>query len=370
MNARDRSNGNEKYMAQNIDMKYWNSRLKNAAEYFPGEQPQKLDEYIKLNTNENPFPPSKAVLEAIKAAANESLKHYPDPAARKVREAFANARGLDPENIFVGNGSDEIFTLIFRGFIEPEGMAAFPYPSYALYYTLAQLNGTQYDTINLNKDFSYDLSGFLKKKYGLAIIANPNNPTGSYCPLDEIRSFLKKYKGLLLVDEAYVDFYGGSAAPLVKEFDNLIVTQSMSKSYSLAGLRIGFAVANTSIIRGLMKIKDSYNIDRLAMAAAIAALKDQRGFNYNLQMLVNNKEYLEETLKGLGFDIAPSRANFIFVRHRNVPAGELYERLKERKILVRHYTGPVQSEYIRISVGTMMEIKSLVSELSAIVGGV
>jgi histidinol-phosphate aminotransferase len=349
-------------------MKYWNARLKNAAEYIPGEQPQGLDEYIKLNTNENPFPPSKAVLDAIKAAANDSLKRYPDPAARTIREAYGASRGIDPENIFVGNGSDEIFTLIFRGFIEPDGTAAFAYPSYALYSTLAQMNGIKYDTVPLNKDFSYNLGLFLKKKYDLVIVANPNNPTGTYCEVGAIRAFLQKFKGLLVVDEAYVDFFGGSAAQLADDFGNVIVTHSMSKSYSLAGLRIGFAVAPADIIRGLMKIKDSYNVDMLAAAGAVAALKDKRGFSYNIEMVVSNKEYLEESLTALGFEIVPSRANFIFVRHPTVTASDLYERLKERKILVRHYTGPVQSDYIRISVGTMMEIKSLIRELAAIMG--
>jgi histidinol-phosphate aminotransferase len=349
-------------------MKYWNARLKEAAEYIPGEQPQGLDEYIKLNTNENPFPPSKAVLEAIRAAANESLKRYPDPTARKIREAYAAVRGIDPDNIFVGNGSDEIFTLIFRGFVEPDGTAAFAYPSYALYTTLAQMNGIKYDTVPLNKDFSYNMGLFLKKKYNLVIIANPNNPTGTYCEVGAIRSFLQKFKGLLVVDEAYVDFYGGSAVELVDEYDNVMVTHSMSKSYSLAGLRIGFAIAPTDIIRGLMKIKDSYNVDIVAAAGAIAALKDKRGFNYNIELVVSNKEYLEESLTALGFEIVPSRANFIFVRHPDVTSSDLYERLKERKILVRHYTGPVQSDYIRVSVGTMMEMKALIKELTVIVG--
>ncbi len=349
-------------------MKYWNARLQEAAEYIPGEQPQGLDEYTKLNTNENPFPPSKAVLEAIRAAVNESLKRYPDPAARKIREAYASVRGIDPENIFVGNGSDEIFTLIFRGFIEPDGTAAFAYPSYALYATLAQMNGIRHDMVPLNKDFSYNMGLFLKKKYDLVIIANPNNPTGTYCEVGAIRSFLQKFKGLLVVDEAYVDFYGGSAAELVDDFDNVIVTQSMSKSYSLAGLRIGFAIAPADIIRGLMKIKDSYNVDILAAAGAVAALKDKRGFSYNIELVVSNKEYIEESLTALGFEIVPSRANFIFVRHPDVKSSDLYERLKERKILIRHYTGPIQSDYIRISVGTMMENKALIRELTAIVG--
>lgn len=355
-------------MAKSSDMKYWNTRLKEAAEYIPGEQPRDLDEYIKLNTNENPFPPSKAVMDAIRGAVNEKIKRYPDPTARAIREALAKDRGLDADNIFVGNGSDEIFTLLFRGFVEPGASAAFAYPSYALYSTLAEMNGIKHETISLNRDFSYNLPGFLKKKHGLAIIANPNNPTGTYCEVDEIRAFLDRFKGLLIVDEAYIDFYGGSSVELVTEYDNLVVTQSMSKSYSLAGLRIGFALACPDIIRGLMKIKDSYNVDVLASAAAVAAIRDRRGFNYNIEMVINNKEYLEESLDALGFTRVPSHANFIFAKHPDISAADLYRELKERKILVRHYTGPVQSDYVRISVGTMMEIKSLVKQLSAIVG--
>ncbi|OHD64867.1 MAG: histidinol-phosphate transaminase [Spirochaetes bacterium RBG_13_51_14] len=355
-------------MTKSNEEKYWNTRLKNAAEYVPGEQPQGPEGYIKLNTNENPFPPSKAVLEAIRAAANDSLKRYPDPTAHAIRVAYAAAKGLNPDNIFVGNGSDEIFTLILRGFVEPDGVAAFPYPSYALYGTLAQMNGIRYDTVSLSADFSYDMAGFLKKKYDLAIIANPNNPTGTYCEVDDIRSFMRKFKGLLVVDEAYIDFYGGSAADLTDEFSNIIVTHSMSKSYSLAGLRIGFAVAPEDIIRGLMKIKDSYNVNMLAAAGAVAALKDAKGFNYNIKMVVNNKEYLEESLAAMGFDLVPSRANFIFVKHPAITSRELYGKLKERKILVRHFTGPVQSDYVRISVGTMLEIKALAKEIAVIVG--
>ncbi len=355
-------------MAKENGMKFWNSRLRSAVEYMPGEQPRDPGEFIKLNTNENPFPPSKSVLEAIRSAANESLKRYPSPTAHRLREAFAESRGLKPEQVFVGNGSDEIFTLIFRGLVEPEGVAAFAYPSYALYITLAQMNGVRHELVNLNEDFSCNLDGFLKKKYNLVIIANPNNPTGTYCEPDEIRAFLGKFKGLLVVDEAYIDFYGGSSAGLVDEFENLIVTQSMSKSYSLAGLRIGFAAAPAGIVRGLMKIKDSYNVDMLAEAGAIAALKDRRAFTYNIEMVVSNKEYLEESLEALGFELIPSRANFIMAKHPDVAAGDLYEGLKKRKVLVRHYAGPVQSDYIRISVGTMMEIKALVKELASIVG--
>lgn len=350
-------------------MKYWNSTLKNMDEYIPGEQPADINEYIKLNTNENPFPPSSHALEAIKKEVTDKLRRYPEATADTLRDAFAAQNSIDRDNIFIGNGSDEIFTLIFRGFIEKTGLAAFAYPSYSLYDTLAQANAVPFERIDLAEDFSWDMLAFLKKKYDMVIITNPNNPTGTYCPPEEIRAFLEKFKGLLVVDEAYIDFYGGSVIEMVNEFDNLIVTRSFSKSYSLAGLRVGLAIAHKDIIRGFMKIKDSYNVDTLAIAGAAAALKDTRTFNYNLQMMRDNKDYLETRLEEFGFTLVPSRGNFILVRHPEKNAEELYEELKERKILVRHFKGRRKSEYLRITVGTMMEIKQLCRELESIISG-
>ncbi|MFH0975768.1 MAG: histidinol-phosphate transaminase [Spirochaetota bacterium] len=348
-------------------MKYWNSKLKKMTEYIPGEQPANVEEYTKLNSNENPFPPFKQVLETIKKTADEKLRFYPDPNSKSLRETFAKQNRLKSENVFAGNGSDEIFTLIFRGFIEPGGVAAFPYPSYSLYYTMAEAHGIKYDKINLKKPFDVDFNEFLKKKYELVIVANPNNPTGRGIETDKIEKFLKKFNGLLVVDEAYVDFYGESAIDLINEYDNIIITRSFSKSYSLAGLRIGLAIANSEIIRGLFKLKDSYNLNRISEAAAIAAVLDNRSFKYNIEMLINNKEYLENQLTMLGFETIPSKANFLFVTHPQVKAKQIYEELKNKKILVRYFEGPIQADYIRITVGTMMQIKSLVAELSSIV---
>lgn len=348
-------------------MKYWNTNLKNMTEYIPGEQPEYTGEFIKLNTNENPFPPSVAALEAIRNAATDKLRFYPSPTAAELRSAFAEANGLSPEQVFAGNGSDEIFTLIFRGFIEKDGLAAFPYPSYALYDTLAQGNGTPFEHVQLEEDFSYDMSAFLKKPYDLVIIANPNNPTGSYCPVSEIKAFCRRFQGLLVIDEAYIDFYGGSAISLVKEFDNLIVTRSFSKSYSLAGLRVGIAASNPNLIKGLMKIKDSYNLDSLAIAGACGALKDTRSFKYNTEQVRNCKEYLEERLAAMGFEVVPSKGNFLFVKRNGISGKELYSELKKRNILVRHFDKERQADYVRISIGTMGELKALCRELEAII---
>lgn len=349
-------------------MKYWNTRLKEMSEYIPGEQPKGTEGIIKLNTNENPFPPSEPVMETLRKRVNGDLRRYPDPVAWEVRNIFARQNDLAPEQIFVANGSDEIFTLLFRGFIDFHETCAFPYPSYSLYDTLAEMNGIPFEKIPLNKDFTLDFDRFLEKEYRMVLIANPNNPTGTYTSLDEIESFLKQYSGLLVVDEAYIDFYGGSALQLISQYDNLVVTRSFSKSYSLAGMRIGIAIANEEIIKGFMRIKDSYNLDTLAQAAAVAALKEEEAFRYNITMLRNNKEYLEECLAGMGFEVTPSQANFLFVRHPRVEAATLYRSLKEQNILVRHFTGPIQEEYIRISIGTMMELKKLCKALEAICG--
>jgi len=338
-------------------------------EYIYGEQPSVTSGLIKLNTNENPFPPSKDVIEAIKKHADDRLRLYPDAKCTELRKIFAEENRLSIDNVFVGNGSDEIFTLIFRGFIEKDATAAFPYPSYSLYYTLAQGNGVAYKKIQLEDDFSYNMDKFLAHKYALVVISNPNNPTGTYCPVDKVARFCGVFKGLLVVDEAYIDFYGGSSIGLVNKFDNIIITRSMSKSYSLAGIRVGFAAANEDIIKGLMKIKDSYNVDTIAQAAAAAALLDKKTFNSNITYGVrNNKDYLEERLAAMGFTIVPSRANFVFVKHGDIGAEEIYQKLKEKNILVRHLKGERQSEYVRISIGSMGEIKSLCKELELICG--
>lgn len=350
-------------------MKFWNKTLRNMDEYIPGEQPANIEEYIKLNTNENPFPPSEKVLKAIIDHVNANLRRYPDSKARNVRNIFAEQNNLSPDNVFVGNGSDEIFTLIFRGLIEDTGIAAFPYPSYSLYTTLAQGNGIKYEKVNLTEDLQIDLDRFLEKKYDMVIISNPNNPTGTFVSPGRVKEFLKAYRGLLVMDEAYIDFYGGSAIELVNDFDNLIVTRSFSKSYSLAGLRVGLAIARPEIIQGLVKIKDSYNVDALALAGAEAALLDNRSFEYNLGMMRNNKEYLEERLGDMDFKLIPSRGNFIFTRHPEIDSKELYEKLKNEKILIRHFGGPIQSDYVRISIGSMMEIKKLCSAIEGILDG-
>jgi histidinol-phosphate aminotransferase len=347
-------------------MKYWNSTLKSMSEYIPGEQPDDIDEYIKLNTNENAFPPSAEIINAITKACNGNLRLYPNSNADNLLQVCAETWGLSPSNYFAANGSDELFSLFFRGFIDRDQTAAFSYPSYSLYYTMSEANAIPYDKIELKPDFSVDYAKFLKKKYALVIFCNPNNPTGTGINREGLISFLEKFKGLAVVDEAYADFSKNSMIDLVSSFDNLIVTRSFSKSYSLAGLRVGMAAADRGIIEGLRKIKDSYNVDRLAQAGAIAALKDKKSFNYRVEMINNNKEYLIEALDLMDFSTTPSDANFIFTRHKSIPAENLYNSLKENKILVRHFKGPRLSDYLRITVGSMIEIKAFIKALQSI----
>lgn len=351
-------------------MKYWNKTLKNMTGYIPDEQPGDNEDYIKLNTNENPFPPFESVMKAIAGNLSGGLKKYPDSKAVKLREIFAEQNDIRPENVFAGNGSDEILTLLIRGFIENSGTAAFPYPSNSLYETLVQSAGIKYEIINTGADLKIDLDKFTAGSFSMVIIANPNNPTGTFIPAERIREFLKVFKGLLVVDEAYIDFYGGSAIPLIKEFDNIVITRSFSKSYSLAGLRVGLAVANEELIKGLFKLKDSYNVGTLALTGASAALLDIKSFNYNLGMLRSNKEYLEERLSGIGFEIVPSKGNFIFTKHPDISPAALYEKLKEHNILVKIFDGPIQSDYVRISIGSMMDIKKLCAAIESILGEV
>lgn len=351
-------------------MKYWNTTLKQMTEYIPGEQPEDIDSYIKLNTNENPFPPSQRAIEALQKAANANLRFYPSPNAQTLITRFAAQHHLSKEMVFAANGSDELFSLIFRAFIDTDQTAAFNYPSYSLYYTMSEANGIPYTLIPLNDDFSIQFDRFLEGDYALAIFCNPNNPTGTGVDHDRCVQFLDSFSGLLVLDEAYVDFSSNSMIDLVSQYDNLIVTRSFSKSYSLAGLRVGIAAAHPDLINGLNRIKDSYNVDRLACEGAAAALEDTKQLKYNTEMVINNRDYLAENLTLLGFDNVPSEANFIFTRHPKVDAETIYTELKKRKILVRHFQGDIQSSYIRISVGSMMEIKKLVTTLNDILGTV
>ena len=334
--------------------------------YVPGEQPQQ-DDFIKLNTNENPYPPSPRVIEAIRQAAGPRLRKYPDAVANPFRDAAARHFGLSRDQIIAGNGGDDILTIVTRAFAGPGDTILSPAPSYLLYGVLAQLQDAHLETVPFEQGWQLPLD-FGHKDVRLAFVPNPNSPSGTLLSNDRLLDIADRIGGVLLVDEAYVDFAATNAVELVGRHPRIIVLRSMSKSYSLAGLRFGFALASEEIVAGLMKVKDSYNCDALSIAAAAAAIEDQAHMRTNRDRVCATRARLTERLRALGFDALDSQANFVWAEHRRVPAREIHERLKARKILVRYMNYPGLAEGIRISVGTDEEIDVLLDALAPIVG--
>jgi len=340
---------------------YFRNNIDRMDGYVPGEQPKDM-RYIKLNTNENPYPPSPAVAKALKSFCSDRLRLYPDPLACELRKTIADIFGLTSENIIAGNGSDDILTITTRAFVgEKDSIACFE-PSYSLYPVLAELQDCRCIKIPLKSDsgFSIPSNSVEKAKTAkLFYIARPNAPTGTLFPIDEIRKICIKFKGVVFVDEAYADFAEDNCVGLLSEFPNLIVGRTLSKSYSLAGLRLGYALASEKIIEGMMKVKDSYNVGMLVQAVATAALKDRKYFNETKRRICRTREYLAESLREKGFTVCASQSNFIFAAPADNDGEALYRRLKKNGILVRYFKGPVTGRYVRITVGTDSEIKTL-----------
>jgi histidinol-phosphate aminotransferase len=345
--------------------------------YMPGEQPQDGG-WIKLNTNENPYPPSPHVVEAITREARGRMNLYPDPLGTRFREAAAKLFDVDADWVLPANGSDENLTLILRSFADAADLVAYPYPSYILYETLAQLQGCRCERIPLNADWSWNAARTdeVVERSKVVLVPNPNSPSGNRWSFDELDRLVPP-KGVLILDEAYGDF---ADEPHRGEFlrraggARTIVTRSFSKSYSLAGMRLGFAVAHPDLIRGMRKVKDSYNCDRLSLAAGIAALEDQRWMLDNTRLVRQTRARLKTALGDMGFAVVPSQTNFVWATHATRTPVELYEALKARKILVRLMTfkdvptvpGQVVSG-LRISIGTDAEIDRLLEELKPLV---
>jgi len=341
--------------------------------YVPGEQPQESG-WIKLNTNENPYPPSPKVVDAICRAAREKLNLYPDPLATRFREAAAPLFGVGPDWLLPANGSDENLTLILRSFVDPGELVAYPYPSYILYETLADIQGGDRERLLLNADWSWDLDRCrpTMDRAKLVLLPNPNSPSGNRW-LDEEILALVPPRGLLVLDEAYGEFCDRPhRAELLRRpgAERIIITRSFSKSHSLAGIRLGFAVARPELIQGMLKVKDSYNCDRLALAAGIAAIEDEEWMRKNAERVRQTRGRLCGELARLGFSVVPSQANFVWATHPIRPHGEIYEALKQRRILIRYMRFPdVPSTAgglltgLRITVGTDAEINKLLAEL-------
>lgn len=336
--------------------------------YQPGEQPQ-AGKFIKLNTNENPYPPSPAVERAITAALQAGLQRYPDPLANAFRIRCAELLGLPgKEWILCGNGSDDLLTICTRAFVGAGDLVRLPYPSYILYRTLAQLQGAQWEEVPFAADWSLPAAfAAPAPRLRLVYLPNPNSPSGTLVAPQAVRQLAQALPCPLLVDEAYVDFADGSCLELVRELPNLLITRSLSKSYGLAGLRFGYLVAQPPLVEQLIKVKDSYNCDALSIAGATAAISDQAWLVENRQRVIAARSELEEGLRRLGFSVVPSQANFVWCQHPQQPARHLYEQLKARQVLVRYMHYPGWGDGLRISVGTPPQQQVLLALLEEIV---
>lgn len=349
--------------------RFWSSTVGNISPYIPGEQP-KDKKYIKLNTNENPYPPSPKVLEAIRQEIGGDLRLYPDPEASFLKEALSDFYRLEPDEIFVGNGSDEVLAFCFPAFFNPGDVISFPEITYSFYPVYAKLYGICYETVPLNKDFTVELGRFPGYVKGI-LLANPNAPTGIAVGLDEIEALLRKHHDkLVIIDEAYVDFGAETAVPLIRNYENLLVVQTFSKSRALAGMRIGFALGNKYLIEALNRIKNSFNsytVDRIAQRAAAAAVRDKVYFDEICARIIKTRETTAKRLMSLGFNVLPSKTNFLFVSHEKLSGKELFARLRTEGILVRHFDKEGIENFLRISIGTDEEMEVLFERLSSYV---
>jgi histidinol-phosphate aminotransferase len=345
--------------------RYWSPVVNQLSPYVPGEQP-KIDDLIKLNTNENPYGPSPRVIEAIRAELGDNLRLYPNPSSQPLREVVADYYGLKPAQVFVGNGSDEVLGHTFFALFQQSQPLLFPDITYSFYPVYCGLYGIDYLSIPLEDDFSLQLSRYGQPNGGI-IFPNPNAPTGCLVPLEEIDRLLSRNRdSAVVVDEAYIDFGGESAAKLVSQYDNLLVIQTLSKSRSLAGLRVGIALGNERLIEALVRVKDSFNsypVDRLALAGAVASFQDEAYFKETCQRVIDEREALRQALHALGFEVLPSAANFVFARHPAQDAAALSATLRRQGVIVRHFRLPRIEQFLRISVGTPAQNRRLLEVL-------
>jgi histidinol-phosphate aminotransferase len=335
------------------------------AGYTPGEQPRD-GAFVKLNTNENPYPPSPRVFDALRAAlTGDRLRKYPDPVGTAFRQTAGRVLGVDPDGVLIGNGSDDVLTIVTRAFVPEGGLVVSPTPSYLLYRTLAELQGARFETVPYTSEWGLP-SPWPVRGAHLTFVANPNSPSGTALAGAALERLADDVAGPLVLDEAYVDFADVHGLALARR-PNVVVTRTLSKSYALAGVRFGFAVAEPALVRQLVKVKDSYNCDALSLAAATAALEDQEYLKETRAKIVATRARLEKELTRLGFVVTPSQANFVWCRRGDRAVKPLYEALKEKRILVRYvnYTG--YGDGLRVSVGTDAEIDLLLGELTKLV---
>lgn len=349
---------------------FWSKLVHALTPYVPGEQP-KIQNLIKLNTNENPYGPSPLVVEALKKEAADSLRLYPDPDSSRLKSAIAEYHGLTPQNVFVGNGSDEVLAHVFQALLKHDAPLLFPDISYSFYPVYCGLYGINFQTVPLNDKFEIVVDDYLKPNGGI-IFPNPNAPTGIPLALSEIERLLKaNTQSVVVVDEAYVDFGTESAVKLINTYPNLLVTHTYSKSRSLAGLRVGYALGHPDLIEALIRVKDSFNsypIDRFAEAGAIAAIQDEAYFQQTRQQVIASRDALVSALQALGFHVLPSGANFVFAMHPAYDGASLALKLREQAVIVRHFKKPAKiSPFLRITIGSQADNDALLKALRHII---
>lgn len=351
--------------------KYWNKTIQRLSPYVAGEQPQD-QQYIKLNTNESPIKPSKAVLDAMHAAVESGLNLYPDPDCSELKAQIATCYQVSKDNVFVGNGSDEVLAHIFAGLFDHDKALVCPDIAYGFYPVYARLYNIELQQIPLNSSFEINLEEYPTENGGV-IITNPNAPTSIALGLDEIKRFLQRNQNsVVVVDEAYVDFGARSCIELISQFDNLIVVQTLSKSRSLAGLRVGYAIGSAALIEGLERVKNSFNaypLDAIALAGATAAIKDKPALKASVNEIISTRQYTSNALKQMAFTVLDSTTNFLFVSPQFMAAEALYLSLKEAGILVRYFKVPRIDQYLRITIGTKHEMQCLIGAINKIKGG-
>lgn len=352
-------------------MKNWEANVRRVTPYTPGEQPDQPD-MIKLNTNENPYPPAPGVREALKNLDIDAMRLYPDPTAGELAAAIAECYGLEKEQVFVGVGSDDVLAMSFLTFFNSGRPILFPDITYSFYDVWAELFHIPYERPALDENFHIRKEDYFRENGGI-IFPNPNAPTGVELPLEEIEEIVARNQDVVvIVDEAYVDFGARSALPLLKKYENLLVVQTFSKSRSLAGMRIGFACGNQKLIKYLNDAKysfNSYTMDRTALAAGTAAVKDQAYFQETCRKIIETREWTKKELKALGFSFEDSKANFIFASHNDCPAQELFQALRKRHIYVRYFPKGRTADFLRITIGTQKEMETLTEFLREYLNG-
>ena len=347
--------------------RFFSARYQGLTPYTPGEQPRDM-QYIKLNTNESPFPPSPKAVQAAARAAQD-LQLYSDPTCKALTEKAAEVFGVSPEEILFTNGSDDILNFAFMAFCDADHPAVFPDITYGFYPVFAQLNGIPYTQIPLKEDFSIDVEEFQGRNQTI-FIANPNAPTGAVLSLSQIEQIVKSNPdSVVVIDEAYVDFGTESAVPLIHKYDNLLVIQTFSKSRSMAGARLGFGIGCKALIQDLNTLKYStnpYNINRMTMAAGIGALEDAEYFRSNCRSIMQNRDWTTKALREIGFTVIDSKANFVFAKHPALGGEDLYRHLKRKGVLVRHFGSPRLKDYNRITIGSLTQMQALITTLKEI----